>query len=151
MMPFFTLRSPQEQGVLWRQGRTGIEAELKSNHLDSLKAPFLARCIREGKPLETNRVTEDIPGYSWFQWGEAVSCCWIDNDNRVSWNNVHKPQGGENGFVVYVDEANKLGLTVGAHLPSNDWTRVQLRPDETPAVLGLPAIEMEMRRRFERP
>ena len=148
MSPYFTLRTPQEQGSEWRQGRSIADAELKALALENAKAPFLAACIRNNQPKETNKVTNAIPGYSWHQWGEACDCCWIDFNNKVNWSTT-QVINGVNGYQVYAEEAKKMGLTPGGYWTNlKDWPHVQLRPDASPASLGVIAIDAEMKKRF---
>ena len=148
MAPFLTLRTPQEQASLWRQGRTAADAELKALALQNAKAPFLANCLRENVPRETNLVTDVLPGYCWHQWGEACDCVWVDKGNRVNWH-VKQLVCGVNGYQVFVEEINKAGLTSGSAFEKPDWPHVQLQKDK-PIDLGLPLIESEMKKRFDR-
>jgi peptidoglycan LD-endopeptidase CwlK len=150
MSPFFTLRTPQDQGALWRQGKTPADAELKALALDNVKARFLAQCIRNNPPKETNNVTDAIPGYSWHQWGEAVDCCWVDVNRKVNWSYV-RVVDGVNGYQIYAQEAEKLGLTAGGRWDTKaDWPHVQLRPERDPSHLGIETINQEMQKRFSK-
>lgn len=150
MSPYFTLRTPQEQASLWRQGRSNTDTALKALALENAKAPFLAECLRSNQPQETNLVTNALPGYSWHQWGEACDCVWIDGANKVNWN-TRQIVGGVNGYQIYAEEAVKIGLTAGGCFTNlKDWTHVQLRKDPSPSSLGIEVIEAEMKRRFTR-
>ncbi|RQV96667.1 MAG: hypothetical protein EH224_03705 [Calditrichaeota bacterium] len=81
MRPFFTLRTPFEQGILWRQSRSTKEIKEKISYLKRKGAPFLAYCIESVGPQNGRHVTNAIPGLSWHQWGEAVDCFWLIDDN----------------------------------------------------------------------
>ena len=56
---------------------------------------------------------------------------------------------GVNGYRVYADEAEAVGLTPGGHWTSfKDWPHVQLRKDSNVAkVMSLLEIDAEMRKR----
>jgi len=149
MSPYFTLCTPQEQGALWKQGRTITDSELKVLALENAKAPFLAHCIRTAIPKETNLITDMIPGYSWHQWGEACDCVWVDFAHRVNWN-PKQLQDGKNGYQIYTEEAEKLGLTPGGQFAIGvDWPHVQLRKEQLPTA-NITEIDAEMKRRYNR-
>ena len=149
MTPYFTQRTPQEQGSLWRQGRTIPDAEARAVALEKAGAPFLAGCIRDNLPKETNRVTDAMPGMSWHQWGEACDCCWVDYNNKVNWS-AQQIIRGVNGYQIYAEEAVKAGLTAGANFQNlKDFPHVQLRSIEPPS-LGILVVEAEMKKRFGR-
>ena len=154
MEPLVTLVSPVEQSCLWKQGRTAVDAELKALALENAKAHFLATAMRQATPKATNIVTQDLPGYSWHQWGEAVVCVWIDRVNKLNWSpNVREGMYNLNGFEIYAEQARKAGLTCGNKFDDVDrsWAHVQLRPEQSPGDLyTLLEIDAEMKKRFDR-
>ena len=77
MRQFYTLRTPFEQGILWRQSRSGKQVDEKIMELRNSNAEFLAYCIESVGPHNGRHVTNAIPGFSWHQWGEAVDCFWL--------------------------------------------------------------------------
>ena len=144
--PMLTLVPPSEQAAMWKQGRTATEAELKSLALDNAGAHFLADCIRFARPKETNRVTDDLPGTSWYQWGEAASVVWVDGSHKLNYSPTFKERPLQlNGYVVWMEEATKIGLFTPHHC------QVQYRPHASPLELcDIQEIDAEMRRRFGR-
>ena len=66
-------------------------------------------------PQKGDPVTNAIPGLSWHQWGEAVDCFWVVN-NKAVWD-LETVVNGLNRFMVYANEAKKLGLDAGLFLP----------------------------------
>ena len=147
-----TVISPLEQASLWKQGRTAIEAELKMLALENANAHYLSQVMRAAQAKETNKVTEALPGYSWHQWGEAVSCVWVDRINKLCWSPT-KLEGKMNGYKVYGEEAQNLGLTHGSSFDdvAHGWTVLQLRPVQSPTeIFSLIEIDAEMKKRFLR-
>ncbi len=148
MRPFYTLRSPFEQGGLWRQSRSGEEVRGKIAELRAKGAAFLAHCIESVGPRDGRHVTNAIPGMSWHQWGEAVDCYWL-LEGRAEWS-TRRQVGGANGYAVYAEKAAALGLNPGGHWRSfKDWPHVQLQAAGSPGrVHSLEEIDREMQQRF---
>ena len=125
------LRSPFDQGKLWRQSRSREEIVEKINELRNAGAEFLAFCLESAGPQHGDPVTNSPPGFSWHQWGESADCFWVV-DGKAEWSTVKKVDG-INGYHVYADEAEALGLTAGGHWPRfKDWPHVQLRAAGSP-------------------
>ena len=148
MRPVFTLRTPFEQGALWRQSRTGEQVRAKITELRAKGAPFLAFCIEDVGPRNGSHVTNAVPGLSWHQWGEALDCVWVVSGEAV-WS-TQKKVNGVNGFSIYAQEARKLGLDAGLFWNSfKDPPHVQLRGVSNPGkVFSLKDIDATMRERF---
>jgi hypothetical protein len=148
MRPFFTLRSAAEQAILWRQSRPSQQINAKIAELEQAGAPFLAQVIRDVGPANGRHVTNAIPGLSWHQWGEAVDCFWL-LDDEAEWSSRRRVDG-RNGYHVYAEEAQRLDLDAGGLWRSfKDWPHVQLRKVASPArIYGYPEIDAEMRARF---
>lgn len=148
MRPFFTLRSPSEQAELWRQSRTTEEIDAKIAELEDAGATFLARTIRDVGPRSGPKVTNAIPGFSWHQWGEAVDCFWVV-DGTAEWSTTRRIDG-LNGYRVYAEEADRMGLTAGGFWRRfKDWPHVQIRPESSPStIFSLSEIDDEMQTRF---
>ena len=148
MRQFFTLRTPFEQGKLWRQSRSRQQVERKIRELRSSGADFLAHCIESVGPQNGRHVTNAIPGFSWHQWGEAVDCFWLV-DGDAEWS-TRKKINGVNGYANYATIAKSLDLTAGGFWSSfKDWPHVQLRNESNPGkVLSLQKINQEMADRF---
>ena len=148
MRPYNGLRTPVEQGKLWRQSRAIEEIRTKMAELRDKSAPFLADCIDRAGPQHGAEVTKAVPGLSWHQWGEAVDCFWVV-DGRAEWS-TRKLIDGVNGYQVLADVGEAVGLTAGGHWPRfKDWPHLQLRPANNPLIaMSLVEIDAEMRRRF---
>jgi peptidoglycan LD-endopeptidase CwlK len=149
---FSTLITPVEQGALWKQGRSKTDHELKVMALENAKAPYLADCLRRSIPLETNLVTDLLPGMSWQQWGEAATVVWVDFANKLNWSPTYF-QGGVNGYKIFAEECRNFSLHSGSEFQDSPvaWRHVQLRPEHFPSdKYELIDIDKEMKRRFFR-
>jgi peptidoglycan LD-endopeptidase CwlK len=147
MRPYYTLRTPFEQGILWRQSRSKEEITAKVAELKQKKAPFLAHCIENVGPQHGEHVTNAIPGLSWHQWGEAVDCFWVLN-GKAEWS-TQKLVNGLNGYRVYAQEAALLGLDAGMNWPRfKDAPHVQWRKGSPTAFYTLVNINKVMEERF---
>jgi hypothetical protein len=148
MRQFFTLRTPFEQGRLWRQSRSREQVNQEINDLRSKGADFLAHCIESVGPQNGRHVTNAIPGFSWHQWGEAVDCFWLV-DGDAEWSTRRKIDG-LNGYNNYATIAKSMGLTAGGFWTSfRDWPHVQLRKESNPGrIFSMQEINQEMSDRF---
>lgn len=148
MRPYNGLRSPLEQARLWRQSRSIEEIERCSAELQTQGAQFLAGCLRRAGPQNGDHVTDAPPGLSWHQWGEAVDCFWLV-DARAEWSS-RRLVNGRNGYRVYADEAQALGLHAAGHWTNfKDWPHVQRPADASPlSSLSMVEIDAAMVRRF---
>src|SRR5262249_45312977 len=82
-------------------------------------------------------------------WGEAIDCFW-EVDGQAEWS-ITRKVNGVNGFRVYAEEADSMGLTAGllwTHF--KDAPHVQMREDNNPKSSGKSWIEIDqtMRERF---
>ena len=148
-----TLTTPLEQASLWRQGRTPAEIEMKALALDNANAKYLANCIRSGKTQATNIVTQDLPGFSWHQWAEAVTCVWVDTNNKLVWSAEWIDKVNQhNGYIVLAEEAAKVGLVNRSVFDARNienWHVVQYRKEKSPdEVYTLDQINAEMQKRY---
>lgn len=145
---FFTLRTPYEQGKLWRQSRSTEQVNRKINELRNSGANFLAHCIESVGPQNGIHVTNATPGFSWHQWGEAVDCFWLV-DGDAEWS-TRKKINEVNGYKNYATIADSMGLTAGGFWTSfKDWPHVQSRKESNPSrVFSLQEINQEMADRF---
>lgn len=148
MRPNAGLRTPFEQAKLWRQSRAREEIEAKIDALRADGANFLAYCLESVGPQQGKHVTNAIPGLSWHQFGEAVDCFWVVN-GTAEWSSKKKV-GGVNGYRVYVEEAEQLGLTAGGNWAVfKDWPHVQMRgPSNVLKAMSLQEINDVLKERF---
>ena len=144
--PLVTLVSPLEQAAMWRQGRSATDAELKVMALTHAGAPYLADCMAKGKPKETNLMTDDLPGCSWHNWGEAATVVWVDGNRKLNYSpNFKERPTNQNGYQLFAEECAKVGLHMG------HFNRPQFRAAKEPTDLfDLPTIDKEMFKRFGR-
>ena len=105
-------------------------------------------CLQSVGPQHGAHVTDALPGFSWHQWGEAVDCFWL-LDGKAEWS-TSKKVNGVNGYAVYANEAEAVGLVAGGHWTRfKDWPHVQLRAASSPArALTLLQIDTAMKVRF---
>lgn len=149
MVPSETLRTPWQQAIYWRQSRSIVEIRAAIDELQDNGAPWLAGVIDAVGPQHGDEVTRALPGNSWHQWGEAIDCFW-EIDGKAEWSTTRKVNG-ENGYSVYAQEAEKLGLNAGLLWKSfKDSPHVQLRSQASPRTAGLSwaKIDAEMKARF---
>ena len=158
MRPYYGRRSPWEQARIWRSTRATGEITDRIERLKSNSAPFLGKVILEVGPQSAppgarGHLTNAAPGNSWHQWGEAVDCFWCYND-VAQWSTVAtQPLLGNaqgNGYLVYADEATKLGLLSGGAAWGWDYPHVQLRLENSPRSMHFTwsKIDTIMRQRF---
>lgn len=91
LLIYCTFRSPQEQALLFRRGRSLVQISAKMDELSGAGFPTLAKILAENKnpPGQGLRiVTQAGPGQSWHQYGEAWDAVplvggkpmWLDDD-----------------------------------------------------------------------
>lgn len=148
MVPNYAIRTPLEQGGLWRQSRSTAEINLEVQTLRHNGCDYLADCIVNAGPHSGEHVTNAIPGLGWHSWGEALDCTWLVS-GAEEWS-TKRLVNGKNGYYIYATEAQKLGLTAGGLWHSlQDWPHVQLRSAGSPlAVMNLKQINNTMYQRF---
>jgi hypothetical protein len=148
MRPYVSLRDPYEQARLWRQSRSIEVINEKIQELESAGAAFLVQCLRSVGPQHGDPVTNALPGLSWHQWGEAADCFWV-LDGRDEWS-TKKLVAGRNGYKVYANEAEAMGITAGGNWKNlKDWPHVQLRSAGSPLTeMSLREIDAAMKQRF---
>ena len=141
LVPYFTLRTPQDQAELWRQSRNEVEITQEIARLQTLGASWLAQVLRDAQPRSGPWATNAQPGNSWHQWGEAVDCFW-QTDAGAQWHDGP-------GYVTYAAEAAKLGLTPGRRFSTSDIDHVQLQAQGAPSDLySWPDIDAKMKQMF---
>lgn len=131
LVPTYAIRTPLEQGVLWRQSRSAAEINYEIQSLQHNGCDYLANCIIKAGPHSGPHVTNAIPGLGYHQWGTAIDCVWMVN-GKEEWSET-RIYNGHNGYMVYAAEAKKLGLNPGAYWVSiKDFPHVQLSPYASP-------------------
>lgn len=149
MVPTFTLRSPSEQAVFWRQSRSIVEINQAIEMLKAESAFYLASVLEGVGPHSGPHVTNGLPGNSWHQWGEALDCMW-EVDGKFIDSDLKKVNG-MNGYQVYAATAKSQGLDSGYYWKSfRDSGHVQLRGAANPHSSGISwaDIDAQMKARF---
>lgn len=144
MRPYFAIRTPKEQGALWRQSRSYEEVIAKIRELRAQGCDYIANAIELAGAQHGPHVTNAIPGLSWHQWGEACDFFWVV-DGKANWS-TDQIINGLNGYKVLAEEAAKLGMDAGGLWNSfKDWPHVQLRSASSPLkIMSLKDIDNEM-------
>jgi len=127
MVPFCTLRSVQEQAVLWRQSRRIQVIEKTIKLLEKQKAYYLAQVLEEVGPQNGEWRTDAPPGFSWHNFGFAIDSyvsVQTEKGEEAIWGSDHV------GYEVYSTEAIRMGLTSGRYWKKDDCVHVQ-KPSKT--------------------
>jgi peptidoglycan L-alanyl-D-glutamate endopeptidase CwlK len=150
MVPTYAVRTPWEQARIWRQSRSRQQVQEMVASLRNRGADWLAECLESVGPQKDGpKATGSIPGYSWHNWGEAIDCVWVV-DKKQEWSTT-RLVNGVNGYKLYADIAEKMGLTHGlrrGHENEWDWVHVQLRPISVEKAYTVEAVEREMMVRY---
>lgn len=121
MVPYFTVRTPATQSILWRQSRSSAQIGRLVQEMRSGEADWLADVLEEVGPRYGPRVTGAPPGRSWHQWAQAVDC-YLKAHDEIIWNGDHP------GYRKYAGIAMSNGLTAGYYFASQrDSGHLQLR------------------------
>lgn len=118
LVPYFGLRTLQEQAILWRQSRTSAIVAAQIQSYRDHACDFLADIMEDVGPHNGPHVTNALPGYSWHNWGQAMDCV-------VTLGS----------YSDYANQACLLGLTAGYNFKSfPDLGHVQLNAREIPSL-----------------
>lgn len=157
MRPFFTERTPWAQARIWRSTRSTHEVTRAAERLKVNRAPYLAEVLYsvgpQFSPPSTGRhLTYALPGLSWHQWGEALDCFWLLN-NQAEWSAKKVVDVGDgqsiNGYFLYADEAVQAGLLSAGVSWGWDWPHVQLRSFSSPRdVFSWESVDRQMLAKF---
>jgi len=140
---FAALRSPQEQAELWMKSRSEKEISDAIRKLSKQDAPWISRMIRTTHRPFGRWETNDLPGLSWHQWGEAVSVRILSGSGRVVWN----PRSA--GYKDLAEAARRVGITSGFYWKHRDVVHVQLRADAVRAYYTWHEIDGLMKEKFD--
>lgn len=129
----------KEQTHLWRQSRTRMEVNKAAERLDREGAPWLTRLLLTAEPQYGRWATNNLPGQSWHQHGEAVKCYVVTERGKAAWSAKHP------GYQVLAEEAKLLGLTPGLNWEYKNAYHVQLRSEAVRALYTWSEIDQKMR------
>lgn len=134
IVPYFGLRTLEEQAKLWRQSRSTSVINLQIQKLRDLKCDFLADVIINVGPQKTAQwATNAIPGLSWHNWGMAVDFYVKDpHTGQADWN--------ASSYGILGKEAKALGLRWGGDFSKPDPGHVQINQKELTELYDLKYI-----------
>jgi peptidoglycan L-alanyl-D-glutamate endopeptidase CwlK len=147
MVPYQGYRSLEQQAKIYREGRRTKNINDAINQLRAKGAPNLANVLAKTPPQMSKTVkTNALPGLSWHNWGLALDCYVAkDNDaNTPDWD-INNPDTYRK-YMIYAEEAVKLGLTAGAYFNSKgklqaDYPHVQFFKKEIPSMMEYAKID----------
>jgi peptidoglycan LD-endopeptidase CwlK len=142
IVPYYGLRTLEEQAKFWRQSRTKDEVTSAITMLRKEGANFIADAMERVGPCSGPKVTNALPGQSWHNWGFAVDS-YVDNHGTAVWDANHV------GYRVMAEEAKKLGLEPGFYWKFRDAPHVQLPKEGKPPATWR-EINQAMREKFQR-
>jgi peptidoglycan L-alanyl-D-glutamate endopeptidase CwlK len=142
--PFKGLVDPWTQAKNWRQSRSIEEINQAIDKLDKAGAQFLAQILQEVGPQYGRWATNNLPGQSWHQYGEAVALMLVSPAGRTIWSANHP------GYQQLAELAPTVGLHSGWHWKHRDVNHLQLKPDAVRAYHSWAELDAMIRRRYER-
>ena len=142
LVPFFGLRSPQEQARLWRQSRTVETIEQTIKTLARAGALYLSGVLSEVGSHSGRWATNCLPGQSWHQHGLAVDCFVVGQGGHAVWNPLH------DGYRVYAEQAIEVGLEAGYFWPKRDVVHIQYHAEKVSKRFTWVALDNLMREKF---
>jgi len=140
---FAALRTPQEQAELWMKSRSRKEIVDAVAKLSKQGAPWLSRMVKTTHRPYGRWETNNLPGLSWHQWGEAVSIRILSDSGRVIWNPNNE------GYRILADLTQMVSLTSGFFWKRRDVVNVQLRADAVRAYYTWAEVDREMKEKFD--
>lgn len=145
LVPYYGIRTPEEQAKLWRQSRSTAAIEQKTWQMRVSGMAWLAGILESVGPQHGPHVTNAVPGLSWHQWGEGLDC-YADADGvpggPADWD-AENP-----AYLALGEEAQVLGLTSGFFWRFKDPGHLQLRAGEVLEYHSSAEIDAVMRARF---
>lgn len=139
---YSTARSPWEQAFLWRKSRSRDEVNRAITKLRMEGAHWLARVLEETPPVRGRWETNNLPGQSWHQWGEAADFRVLGEGNRVIWTPNHP------AYEEVAQTAKKVNLYSGFFWKNRDAQHIQLRADAVRAYYAWSEIDQRMKERY---
>lgn len=123
---YCTLRTLEEQAILWRQSRSTKEINKRINILNKQGFDFLADIIIKVGPQYGPHVTNAYPGASWHNYGEAFDCVPTVHGKAI-WNS-RDPR-----WLIYGDAVKDAGLVWAGNWKSfKEYPHAQLSTYSNP-------------------
>ncbi len=127
MVPYYGIRSLEDQAKLWRRSRTTVEVDAEISKLRSENCNYLADIIEKvGVQSNGKWATNSIPGLSWHNWGQALDC-YRSIDGKAVWD--------KDDYTDFGKYAVEVGLKWGNTF--KDYNHIQLNQKEVPAIYSL--------------
>lgn len=139
---FKGLVDPWVQAKWWRQSRCIEEINQALAKLERENAPFLAEILRSVGPQHGRWATNNLPGQSWHQYGEAVALMLVSPAGKTIWSGAHP------GYRRLAGIAPTVGLHSGWHWKHRDVNHLQLKPDAVRAYHTWAELDAMIRRRY---
>lgn len=74
--------SLEDQARAWKRSRSDAEIDSQIAELRADGAPFLAELLMESKASTGAWKTDQLPGFSWHNWGQAYTFCVLGEDGK---------------------------------------------------------------------
>ncbi len=133
---------PKQQAVLWRQSRSDSQIDDQINALDQEEAPYLAYLLRSVRAKPGVHVTDELPGFSWHNWGQAYTFSVLGEDGRDVPDN-------SNLYKKVAEIAKAINLESGYYFRPKKVGLVQLNAAKAPSsIYSLKEINHEMGKRY---
>jgi peptidoglycan L-alanyl-D-glutamate endopeptidase CwlK len=139
---YAVMREPKEQARLWRQSRSIEEINAAVKKLLDEGAPYLAKTLLDVGPQHGRWATNNLPGQSWHQYGEAIDLVLVSKAARNIWTSSHSD------YERLADAAGRAGLTSGLNWRHRDVNHLQLRPEATRAYYSWEALNNLCKSRY---
>lgn len=133
---------PTEQAKLWKQSRSDSQIDEKIAELDAAGASFLVKLLSEASPKPGVHMTDDLPGCTWHNWGQAYIYTVLGEDGRdlIPTSSVYQKTA---------EIAKSVGLTSGYYLKPKQPYLIQLSVYKSPnAEYSIKEISKEMERLY---
>lgn len=117
---------PKEQASLWKQSRSDSQIDTQIAELDAAGASFLVKLLSDVSPKPGVHMTDELPGYSWHNWGQAYIYTVLGEDGRdlMPTSNVYQKTA---------EIAKGVGLMAGYYLRPKQPYLVQLSTCKSPS------------------
>lgn len=141
---FWATRTPAEQANLWGQSRSEKEYDKLLGKLRGEKANWLASVAEKERSRITKGrwQTNNIPGASWHQFGEAVDLRVVSEAGRVVWT-ATDPR-----YRLLAESCRRVGLYSGYFWKNRDVCHIQLRSDQVRAYYSWREIDSILKERY---
>lgn len=142
---FAARRTPEEQAMLWKKSRGEAEILRAVEKMYESGAVWLAGVLATAPRPYGRWETNQLPGQSWHQWGEAVKVRLVSDTMRVVWNPNHV------AYEKLALIARQVNLYPGYLWKNRDAQHVQLRADQVRAYYAWSDIDRLMKEIYDAP